>query len=512
MTDAASDTPRRRPPAPPTREMGGRGLDRATRVFGAAAADDPDSISVTLPPELRDKFVGEREIGHGGQAAAVRAHRIEDESQKVVLKIFREPTRITEADPRPAYAALPAEYFVQYADPKFGDFNGRWWEVLEYLPEGDVKGLAEEQGGNLTSEQIRQLLAGVVEGIDHLHSLTPRIIHRDIKPENLLVRERNPMQVVLADFGLARLTEQSNDRHSGSHTAGYGAPEAVHGNTNPPLDWWSLGMTIAELAAGRHPYETDGLLLNARALEEAISTKPVPLDHITDPRLTLLLRGLLTQDPDHSWRAEQVRSWLAGGSPEVVAGTAARPPRAIVGFPFGDTDYTDTAALGVALLSNWSRAAELVTGKGLDRLVDWVEENAKDRSIERTAQQYKQRGTSTDALIAEIGVRLNPDGDPVFMGEAVDMVSMAQWAGRMTASENSRLTMIVEKLYDSGALYSYRTMPGQAALGRLETEWQEFCTQAVNWFKQVPEAGSMSPEVRAIVLRAAIEKVTAAAG
>jgi serine/threonine protein kinase len=492
--------------------MGGGGSDRGTREWGAAAADDQDSISVTLPPELRDKFVGEREIGHGGQAAAVRAHRVEDEGQKVVLKIFRNASRFTEADPRPVYDTLPAEYFVQYVEPKFGDFNGRWWEVLEYLPDGDVKGVAEEQGGTLTSDQIEQLLAGVVEGIDHLHSLSPRIIHRDIKPENLLVRTREPMRVVLADFGLARLTELSHERHSGSHTAGYGAPEAVHGNTDPPLDWWSLGMTIAELAAGRHPYELpDGRLMNERAMEEAIATKPVPLDDITDPRLTLLLRGLLTQDPAHRWRAEEVRAWLAGGAPEVVAGSFATPAsRAAVGFPFGDADYTDVAELGSALLADWSRTAELVTGKGLDRLVDWVEENAKDRSIDRVAQQYKQRGTSTDALIADIGVHLNPSANPIFMGEAVDMASLSNWASRMTASDNSKLESIIEKLYDSGALYSYRSLPGQSALGRLEAVWHEFCSQANAWFKQVPQAGSMSPERRAVFLRAAIEKVTGA--
>ena len=508
-----SDAPARRPAAP-TREAGARGSDRGTREFGASAPDDVDSISVTLPPQLRELFVGEREIGHGGQAAAVRAHRIDDVDAKVVLKIFRNVTRLTEADPRPAYAALPAKYFLQYAEPGFGDFNGRWWEVLEYLEHGDVKSFADKQGGILTGVQIEQLLAGVVEGLDYLHSLAPRIIHRDIKPENILVRHREPMEVVLADFGLARLIEQSNDRHSGSHTAGYGAPEAVYGNTNPPLDWWSLGMTVAELAGGRHPYELEnGWLMNERAMEEAIATKPVPLDHIGDPRLILLLRGLLTQNPDHRWRAEQVREWLAGGSPAVVAGASAPVSRNTLPFPFGGRDYTNAADLGSALLADWPRAQELINNAhSLDRLVDWVQDAAPDRSIDRIAEKYSRSRTNEEAVVAEIGIRLNPEADPVFMGERVDLQSLAGWAARIASGSDAALEKVTERLYYSGALYHYRALPGQAGLGRLETVWQDFCDQATRYFAQVPTAGSMTPDRRVIFLHAAIQKITEAEG
>src|SRR5258705_3408518 len=88
------------------------------------------------------------------------------------------------------------------------------------------------------------------------------IIHRDVKPGNLMViggpAGGGDMTVKLADFGIARASEQTRITQVGSvvGTAAYLAPEqARRDEGNPSSDVYSLGVVIYQLLAGRLPYE-----------------------------------------------------------------------------------------------------------------------------------------------------------------------------------------------------------------------------------------------------------------
>lgn len=81
------------------------------------------------------------------------------------------------------------------------------------------------------------------------------IIHADIKPDNILVSS-NRAEAVLADFGTAievqeiELTNQMVSRY-------YRAPEIILGLTLPgavsyPLDMWSIGCCLYEMATGKY--------------------------------------------------------------------------------------------------------------------------------------------------------------------------------------------------------------------------------------------------------------------
>ncbi len=494
----------RRAPAPPTGP--GDAPGGVTRAVGGAPASH---IFVALPPELLEHFESVRELPSGGQASLVLCRR-RGSDELVVVKVYRSIARADVADPRAALRELDPAHAVRYVPPYFGVVDGHWWEAVEYCAEGSLVDLAEAHGGALPRALLVDVVREVATALEHLHSRTPKVIHRDVKPGNVLVRSRSPLDLVLADFGLAVLTDLSRERRSGSRTVAYAAPEAAGGEASAALDWWSLGMTVAELAVGRHPYQRpDGVWFSDAQILSEVSSRPVPLDGVTDERLRLLLRGLLTRDPDARWKGREVREWLAGRSPVVrdedrttvvvPAGGKRVPP-----FPFAGTTYTEPAALAAALAADWRRAAEVVVGRDFAELVAWVDEHFPARSLQSVLRGQAQRQLGVDRTVAEIIVRLDPEAEPVFMGVPVDRRSLVKVLGAL----DDRTEDVVDKLFRSRALLAYASLAGHEDLALLEGQWQDFCAQATAWFAAVPEAGSMTPGARCAILLAALGELS----
>ena len=78
-------------------------------------------------------------------------------------------------------------------------------------------------------------------------------MHRDIKPDNLFISESGVIK--LGDFGLAVQLEHScSKRNNVCGTSMYVAPEVYEGGTVLKSDVWSLGISIIEMAEGKHPF------------------------------------------------------------------------------------------------------------------------------------------------------------------------------------------------------------------------------------------------------------------
>ena len=99
----------------------------------------------------------------------------------------------------------------------------------------------------------RQLVAGLRVLHDEL-----RVVHRDLKPENVLLNSAG--RVKIADFGVAALLPPGVDAATDQQgTILQMSPERLRGEPHGfASDVWSLGVTVAQLATGRHPFVPAG--------------------------------------------------------------------------------------------------------------------------------------------------------------------------------------------------------------------------------------------------------------
>jgi eukaryotic-like serine/threonine-protein kinase len=160
-------------------------------------------------------------------------------------------------------------------------------------------------------------------------------VHRDVKPGNLL-RAREG-EVKLADFGIAKASEQSSITQVGSvlGTAAYLAPEQAHGEeAGPSADLYALGVVTYQLISGRLPYEATSL--TELALKQQ-REEPPTLDTLVaavGPELADAVAIALALDPRDRYRnALEMRHGLSDGARGIAPGEPRRGAGATRGAP-----------------------------------------------------------------------------------------------------------------------------------------------------------------------------------
>jgi serine/threonine-protein kinase len=164
---------------------------------------------------------------------------------------------------------------VQVFDFGFDETQGQHFIVMEHVPGHSCAELLRDRG-RLQIDQAVEIITQACRGLDYAHR--NGVIHRDVKPGNLLVSDSEVVK--LADFGIARATDQSSITQVGSvlGTAAYLSPEQARGEeAGPRSDLYSLGVVTYQLLSGRLPYEASSLTeLALKQQREA----PIPLERL----------------------------------------------------------------------------------------------------------------------------------------------------------------------------------------------------------------------------------------
>jgi eukaryotic-like serine/threonine-protein kinase len=212
--------------------------------------------------KIAGRYRLEGRLGFGGMSTVHLALDLRLERQ-VAVKLLAEhladdPTFVSRFQ-REAQAAarLVHPNVVQIFDSGLDEPSGRHFIVMEYIEGSSCAEILRDDGWVEVDEAV-SIIEQACEGLDYAHR--HGVVHRDVKPGNLL-RAREG-EVKLADFGIAKATEQSSITQVGSvlGTAAYLAPEQARGEeAGPRADLYALGVVAYQLISGRLPYEATSL-------------------------------------------------------------------------------------------------------------------------------------------------------------------------------------------------------------------------------------------------------------
>lgn len=128
----------------------------------------------------------------------------------------------------------------------------RQYLVQEFI---DGQNLAQEleSQGAFSEVKIRHLLSELLPVLEFIHSR--QVIHRDIKPENIIRRPRGSGELILVDFGAAKVTQPGPKTGTVIGSAAYTAPEQLLGKAVEASDIYSLGVTCIHLLTMIPPFD-----------------------------------------------------------------------------------------------------------------------------------------------------------------------------------------------------------------------------------------------------------------
>ncbi|EGR27072.1 mitogen activated protein kinase family protein, putative [Ichthyophthirius multifiliis] len=168
--------------------------------------------------------------------------------------------------------------------------------ITECLSGGSLKQHLKKIGKpklKIIKNWCRQILSGLV----YLHQQKPySIIHRDIKCENIFINTTNN-EIRIGDLGLAISLKNSSHTSSVIGTPEFMAPEIYEEKYGTPVDIYSFGMCVLEMATLQKPYKE---CTSAAQIYRKVSQGVLPsqIDDIQNEKLKQLILKCLNHYSD----------------------------------------------------------------------------------------------------------------------------------------------------------------------------------------------------------------------
>ncbi len=272
-------------------------------------------------------------LGKGGMAEVYKAYQPSLDRYvaiKVLHAYFAEEEDFRNRFQREARAVARLRHpnIVQIYD--FGVEGDVYYMAMEFLAGGTLKQRLRRADALLPHPEVLRIVERVAAALDYAHARG--IYHRDVKPANIMLTDDN--QVILTDFGLAKMAEGSQYTRSGLSvgTPEYMAPEQGQGLTvDHRADVYSLGVVLYELLTGRLPYTADTPV----AVIFKHIKDPLPLPRTINPDLDealerVILKALAKSPADRYQSAGDLagalRQAMAAAGVELPTPSPAAPP------------------------------------------------------------------------------------------------------------------------------------------------------------------------------------------
>ncbi len=280
-----------------------------------------------LVSAVGDRYVVERELGHGGMATVYLAQDIKH-ARPVAIKVLRPEFYSAQfAERFLAEIRVTASLQHPHILPLFdsGASGELLYYVMPYVTGETLRERITREHQLPIADAVR--IAGDVAGaLDYAHRRG--VIHRDIKPENILFHDG---AALVADFGIAYsvAANTGGERLTATGisigTPAYMSPEQASGErvVDARSDVYALGAVLYEMLAGTPPHTGS----SAQAImAKVLTTDPAPiatLRHDVSPTLTAAVTRAIARDPSERWESAAA---LAHALHEPIA--VATPPLA----------------------------------------------------------------------------------------------------------------------------------------------------------------------------------------
>ena len=470
-------------------------------------SDDVAAGWVPVPSSLQQRFRYEGPVASsGGEANLYRVRSVEHPDRELLLKLYLGSVQL-DPDALEAIGSMGRSDVVGVVEYGRVLETGYWYEVQEYLSHGDLLSLLDTHSvpcgerRSLHPRMVREVLGQLHDALQAFHRAVGP--HHDLKPSNVLVRTPPPdLQLALGDFGLAMATDRSviyQSRRAG--TIAYDSPESLGaGQGGVSRDWWALGMTIAHLAGGRHPFEhhaTGGMLTDAAIRDHLHNRRPIDLDAVTDAELNTLCRGLTRYNPDHRWGSEEIAAWRQGHTVAVVSEQPAAPPPSpapanAAGIDLVGRRHTTRGALARALANDWRAAAgKLGNATARQQFVDDIAATFGGHRLEQLDADWAQQTTSVDRAITDLIVALDPTVSPAVAGWDVSQQGLGDVVRTALADSPDRqaAARLIDSLHSNELLAVLAHLDGQQELWTTNERWRQASYDLQHYLQQAHTRG-----------------------
>ncbi|MEJ2887892.1 protein kinase domain-containing protein [Actinomycetospora aeridis] len=258
----------------------------------------PDTPGATPPG-----YTTGRLLGRGGSGTVYEA-RHHSTGRSVALKVLDLDVVGPEmqrrfARERAAMSGLADHpHIVSILDA--GWFAGRPWLAMSLCEGGSLASLRSP----VPPAHALTLLHAIGSALATAHA--QGVLHCDVKPGNILLTAYG--QPALSDFGIARLTLESQGSRIGGYTLDHVPPEIIRGERPSDRgDIWSLGTSLWQLLAGRPPFRENDDVAPALIMRR-IENDPLPALRRREipTELKDLLEQMTAKDPFRRPGADEV--------------------------------------------------------------------------------------------------------------------------------------------------------------------------------------------------------------
>ncbi len=264
-------------------------------------------------------------LGEGGMARVYKGYHTRlrrDVAIKIILSQIAEQEGFKVRFEREAQLIASLQHPNIVAVYDFGDIGNLTFLVMQYVGGGTLRD--QLRGGHaLDPRQAILYCQQMARALHHAH--LRGIVHRDVKPQNMLVSASDHNQLLLSDFGIAKLYDShhestlldltgntlKNDPSLTSFdqivgTAEYMSPEQINGKpVDARTDVYALGVVLYQMLTGDVPFHSttiQGLLF------QHVYTPPVPMREINPylPEiLGLIATKALAKDPQDRFQSAE---------------------------------------------------------------------------------------------------------------------------------------------------------------------------------------------------------------